>query len=273
MTPRGSKPLGGGSIYELSEADAQAQEAHFGVARGQIHHDFVISHVLNVLASVTVADQFTFYGGTALSRTFLDGLRLSEDIDLLSVGSRRDVAAAIDRLMRTKMERGFGKIEATPWLSDRVRDTDASIFHIGGVDLKIQLIDGRNYTPWPRQVNQVNQRYAGLEPVFLNTYTASGFVGAKTVAWSDISRNAPRDLYDLWALKKAITPEAAQLYRKVGPTGKFPSRATLPVRAPSQMEWDDSLGHQCVPRVGPEEAFESVVEAWLLAAKNLERSR
>lgn len=72
------------TTYRLSPVDAVAQETHFGVARDQIELDFVISHVLAVLAGLR--DRFIFYGGTALSRTILDGLRLSEDIDMLSVG-------------------------------------------------------------------------------------------------------------------------------------------------------------------------------------------
>lgn len=105
-----------GSPFELSEADAAAQEEHFGVARDQIEHDFVISHVLSVLAPH--ADRFIFYGGTALSRTILDGLRLSEDIDLLSVGSRAEAASEIDEAIRSGLQRGFGRVTANPWLSD-----------------------------------------------------------------------------------------------------------------------------------------------------------
>jgi hypothetical protein len=41
------------------------------------------------------ADDVIFFGGTALSRTFLPTLRLSEDIDLLVHGRRSDVAARI----------------------------------------------------------------------------------------------------------------------------------------------------------------------------------
>ena len=84
-----------GLTPDLDEAEAQQQEAHFGVARDQVEHDFVISHVLSALSAHS--DQFVFHGGTALSRTFLDGLRLSEDIDLLSVGARREVAETLHR--------------------------------------------------------------------------------------------------------------------------------------------------------------------------------
>lgn len=163
-------------MFDLTEADAAAQEEHFGVARGQIEHDFVISHVLNALAPH--ADRFVFYGGTALSRTILNGLRLSEDVDLLSIGPR-----------------------------------------------------------------------------------------------ADTNRNAPRDLYDLWAMAKAghITPDAAQVYRQFGPTGGYPRAWAFPRTAPSYEEWYGALGHQCIPAVNPDEAYETVVSAWEVATAEAER--
>lgn len=257
-----------GSPFTLSEADTVAQQAHFSVARDQIEHDFVISHVLAALA--THADQFVFYGGTALSRTFLDGLRLSEDIDLLSVGPRRATAALLDDAIRTGLERGFGRVTATPWLAEARRDTTACNFQIGDIQLKIQLIDGRDYTAWPRQLSTVSQRYTGLPDITLTTYTAEGFAGAKTAAWCDTTRNAPRDLYDLWAMADSglITANTAAAYRRHGPTGGFPQRWAFPKRPPTDTEWHDALGHQCNPKVSAAEAYETVVAAWEAAVND-----
>jgi hypothetical protein len=215
------------------------------------------------------ADRFVFYGGTALSRTFLAGLRLSEDIDLLTVGPRRELAGDLDRAIRTGLERDYGQISARPWLADAITDTTASTFMIGDVRLKVQLIDGRAYAAWPRQKTTVRQRYSGIPDVNLTTYTAAGFVGAKTVAWCDATRNAPRDLYDLWALAQAgfIDREAAETYKRCGPTGGVPKAWSFPKQPPSEPEWADALGHQCILRVGPEEAYEVVTRAWYLAAE------
>lgn len=251
-----------GSPYELSEADAVAQEEHFGVARDQIVHDFVISHVLAVLEPL--ADRFVFYGGTALSRTILDGLRLSEDIDMLSVGPRSDAARLIDEAITRGLQRGFGRVTAEPRLPDVRVDTVACVYRIGDVQIQLQLIDGQHYTDWPLQRSPVSQRYAGIPDVELTTYTPEGFVGAKTTAWCDTTRNAPRDLYDLWALAEGghIGAAAALAYRKHGPTGGYPHASSLPRKAPSPDEWYAALGHQCIPQVGPDEAFETVVAAW-----------
>lgn len=248
--------------FELTEGDAATQQDHFGVARDQIEHDFVISHVLAAISQV--ADRVVFYGGTALSRTIVDGLRLSEDIDLLTVGNRKDVAPLLDETIRRTLERGFGPINANPWLADSKTDTHASIFTIGTVDVQVQLIDGRYRTNWPIQISRISQRYHGIPAIELTTLTAAGFVGAKTVAWSDLTRNAPRDLYDLWALARAghINAEAAAIYKRFGATGAYPDRSTLPGRAPTRREWDDALGHQCQPQIDPDQAHEQVLEAW-----------
>jgi len=249
-------------MWDLTEADATKQEAHFGVARDQIEHDFVISHVLKVLAPH--AERFVFHGGTALSRTILSGLRLSEDIDLLSIGPRRDAAGVLDQAIRDGLERNFGQIEARPWLSDTRISTEACVFRIGDVQVNIQLIDGSDYPPWPRQTSDVSLRYTGLGSVRLTTYTPEGFAAAKTTAWCDTTRNAPRDLYDLWAMAGAghIRAATAHVYKRFGPTRGYPRRWVFPSAPPSEDQWYNALGHQCIPSVGPDEAYEAVVAAW-----------
>lgn len=258
--------------YKLSDADARAQMQHYGVPRESIEHDFVISHVLAAIAPLR--DQFVFYGGTALSRTILDGLRLSEDIDLLSIGPRPTVAKALDDAIRTRLARSFGKVTAEPSLTAAKRDTEACIYQIGDTQLRIQLIDGRNYIPLPHCTALVHQRYHALPDLELTTPTPAGFVVAKTMAWSDTTRNAPRDLYDLWALATAghITAEAARTYQRIGPTGGYPKPWNLPTRTPSSDEWSASLNHQCQPQVTPQEAHDVTLTAWHRAVAVAEQS-
>jgi len=251
----------------LSEADVETWTAHFGVGADQIHHDFAISHVLRELS--LHADMFVFYGGTALSRTILDGLRLSEDIDLLTVGPRGPAATMLDEVLRSGLERRFGVIDARPRLPETRTDTQACLYRIADVTVQIQLIAGDAYTPWPRQASRVSLRYAGLSDVTLTTYSPAGFVAAKTTAWCDTTRNAPRDLYDLWALGQAghINAEAAHVFRRFGPVAAYPRRWLFPQRPPSEAEWDDALAHLGRLAVGPREAYESVVTAWSTAVE------
>ncbi|MEA5153611.1 nucleotidyl transferase AbiEii/AbiGii toxin family protein [Raineyella sp.] len=255
--------------YELSEDDAAAQEQHFGVSRDQVEHDFAISHLLDAISSES--EKFVFYGGTALSRTFLNGLRLSEDVDLLSVGPRPQAAVALDRAIRSSLEPNFGLIDAHPRLDQVKADTDACLYPIGDVQIRVQLITGSHYTPWPQQTTPVSMRYSGMPDRVMTTLTPAGFACAKLSAWCDTTRNAPRDLYDLWAMAKQgmIDAEAAGTFKRLGATGSYPTRWMFPQKAPTPTQWQDSIGHQCRPQVGPDEAYESVVEAWRTAAEDL----
>ncbi|MCL2464354.1 MAG: nucleotidyl transferase AbiEii/AbiGii toxin family protein [Micrococcales bacterium] len=256
----------------LSAAETTHWGERFGVAEDQVRHDFLLSHVLTAIAASRA--NVVFYGGTALSRTFLPHLRLSEDIDLLSVGPRGDAAAALDESIRTHLTIAFGGVTADRWLSQARVDTDASVLFVAGTGVNVQLIDGRAYPPWPTALSTVTMRYAGMPDVRLTTLTGDGFVGAKTVAWCDRTRHAPRDLYDLWALGQAgrIDATAARTYRRVGPTGAYPHRWTLPSGPPSEGQWQDALAHQCLLRVTAAEAFDSVTSAWLRAVEVAENA-
>jgi len=186
--------------YVLHPEERSRWAAHFGVQPDQIDRDYVTSHLLVALSSCS--DAFIFYGGTALSRTVLPNLRLSEDIDLLSVGDRRDVAPLIDNAIKSYMEPIFGPILADRWLAKTRRDTSPCLLHIGDVNIKVQLIDGTFTAQWPIQNSVIEQRYRGVPSITLHTYTPRSFVGAKTAAWVERGRVTPRDLYDLWALAR-----------------------------------------------------------------------
>ncbi len=250
------------SSLSLDHRERDAWAARFGVAPDQIDHDYAISHVLVALSSQL--DKITFYGGTALSRTVLPDLRLSEDIDLLSVGSRRDVAGLLDQAIRDYMEPRFGQVNADPWLASAIKGTQACVFHVGGVDVQIQLIDGANYTDWPTHLSDIEQRYSGVPAVRLRTYSPRSFVAAKTSAWAETTRNAPRDLYDLWALagKGWIDADAARLFKTHGPTSGYPESWFLPTNPPSEDQWLNALRHQCIPQVSAAEAYDTVTQAW-----------
>lgn len=257
------------SAYELTMDEVAQWASHFGVAEDQIRHDFVISHLLAAVAKC--GDKVVFYGGTALSRTFLPDLRLSEDIDLLSVGPRRSVAPLLDEVIRSSLESGFGPVTADPWLAKVRRDTEACVFHIGEVDVKVQLIDGSDYTSWPTQSSVIDLRYHSMNDVTMTTLTAGGFVCAKTSAWSEPTRNAPRDLYDLWALAQRgyIDTDAARLFKQRGPTGAYPHRWLIPSKPPTEDSWQAALRHQCLPQVSAEDAFLAVVAAWREAVEQV----
>ena len=133
-----------------------------------------------------------------------------------------------------------------------------------GTSVQVQLLGGDGYS-WPTEVVDIEQRYSDAPPARLRVLTADGFAAAKLGAWID--REAPRDLYDLWAMseRELIGPAALQVFIAHGPFGKPP-----PAWAFGQDldggEWTHALGHQTRLRVSAREAMAAVRQAWLSAA-------
>lgn len=253
--------------YRPSGEDLDRVMTRFGVAEEQARRDFVISWMLWAVSQAT--PDVVFFGGTALSRTLLPDLRLSEDLDLLPIGPRATVAEALHQHLTHDLERGFGRVSADIALPD-TRHPHASVYSVGGHRVRVQLVD-RDAFSWPWRAIRLEQRFSGCPPVTMNTFTSEGFAAAKTAAWCE--RNAPRDLYDLWALAVGghITPAAVAVFVRLGPTNTPPSPSIFPSRPPSEQEWKDALGHQCIPAVGPDEAYRIVRDAWHAATRPAEQ--
>ena len=254
--------------YRIAGHDIDRARALFGVGEAQVRRDFTISWMLWAISQST--HDVVFLGGTALSRTLLTDLRLSEDIDLMPIGPRSQVATAIHEGFTTHLERGFGQVTADVPLPD-TRHPAASVYAIGGQNVRVQLVERDSY-PWPWQPTAIHQRYQGCPSTTLNILTREGFAAAKTAAWCE--RNTARDLYDLWALADAghITPDAADVFRQRGPTNRPPSPTVFPPEPPSEQEWHDALSHQCIPKVSPSDAYRTVVAAWAHATTAAQQS-
>ena len=63
----------------IDRAEIEAVAGRFGAPDTQIIRDHLISHVLAAIADWPNRDRVTFFGGTALCRTWLPDLRLSMD--------------------------------------------------------------------------------------------------------------------------------------------------------------------------------------------------
>lgn len=244
-------------LYRPTPDDANRIAQIFGVAEAQIKRDFLISWVLHAIAQAT--DDVLFFGGTALSRTILPNLRLSEDIDLAPLGRRRDVADTVHRSVLT-LERHFGEVTWDLALPES-KHPATSIYTIDGCAIRIQLVD-QHITPWPWHTQRLNSRYQGTPTVSMKTLTPEAFVAAKTAAWCD--RNSVRDLYDLWALDQIglLNENSGRLFARFGPTGRFPSSAAFPGHAPSEEIWQAELNHQGRIHVTAKQAYDAVTASW-----------
>lgn len=237
--------------------------ATFGVAEAQVRRDHAISHILAAL-SRRHSEELIFFGGTALSRTYLLDERLSEDIDLIAVDQRDDLADILLKDIDAALARTHGRITWSPGWS-RNSDVDPAVAVTpDGIAIKIQLLRGAGYEPWPTETREIEQRYRDAPPAILRVPTLQAFAGWKTAAWMD--RGAARDLYDLWALDKvgALTAESAALFATRGPTSS-PPRSWMFKGAPSAAEWQAQLAGQTRLTVTAAEALEAVRSAWAAA--------
>ena len=253
---------------ELDPIEAQAVAAGFGVAVEQVRRDHLISHILAALGRAH-RDQLIFFGGTALARTHLPDGRLSEDIDLIAIGARTDVAAAVERTLTSALRRSHGVTRWSPTLT-AVCATDAAVLLAddGRLAIRMQLLDQRGYQPWPTEISTLDQRYRDAPPATLRVPTVAAFAAWKTVAWHH--RSAPRDLFDLWALARRghITAQAAHLFAAHGPTGR-PPRPWMFATAPPEQRWRQQLATQTRLTVTAAEALSVVGQAWVDASSSL----
>lgn len=252
-------PAGG-----LSPEDLALVMAKFGVAEDQVRRDHAISHILAVL-SRSYRDRVVFFGGTALSRTFLDDERLSEDIDLIVVaGNRDDVATQLRRDIDRALLRTHGRLAWNPAWTPNSDVAHALIETASRVVIKAQLLRGAQYPQWPTEEHSITQRYSDAPAATLRVPTLSAFVGWKTTAWME--RRLPRDLYDLWALANvgALNAESAALFARHGPINT-PPQAWMFSTPPTAAQWRAQLASQTRLTVSADEALQVVRAAWSAA--------
>ncbi|WP_031466029.1 nucleotidyl transferase AbiEii/AbiGii toxin family protein [Sciscionella sediminilitoris] len=250
-------------MLDPNEAAAIAEE--FGVARTQVRRDHLISHLLAAV-SEHLPGEVLFFGGTALSRTFAPHGRLSEDIDLIAHGNRSRTAKALDTILLRATRREYPGLRWQPALSAVSNSTPAVLVAPDGTSVRIQLLSPTGYPPWPVEPQAITQRYSDTPPATLNVPTAPAFTAWKTVAWTQ--RAASRDLYDLWLLARLglITADAAELFKRFGPTNRPPAD-TLFTDAPEEPTWTRELAGQTRLNVTATAALNEVRQAWSTATQ------
>lgn len=241
----------------LKEDDLRYVQTQFGVTEEQVRRDHTISHALAAISTLGF-DDFVFFGGTALSRTHLTGLRLSEDIDLIALGARTELATRIQEVLEKQLRRSLGAATLTPSLAE-TRHPEAAVLRVGGYNIQIQLLSSAGYPAWPTEITDIEQRYLDAPPAKLRVLTPAAFVASKLASWHD--RATPRDLYDLWAMAEAgmIDEEAAELFARVGPVTNVGNVHFT--QLPTSTQWKAALGHQCIIHTTPIQAAAAIREA------------
>lgn len=248
----------------LSAADRDLVAERFGADDRQVARDHLISHLLHGLEGIA-RDAVVFYGGTALARTHLPLGRLSEDIDLYTVGDRRAIAEQLTIGWPRSVRREYPRLSWRPALGD-VRDVEpARLVAEDGSEVRVQLLAAdATYARWPTEVRPIEPRYSDVPSLSLRVPTLPSFVAMKAGAWRD--RHAPRDLFDLAALADAgaIDEEAVCLLREVSGVPLVPADLA---RVPRGLPWREHLAHQCRLEIDAETALATVRAAWRRVAR------
>ena len=239
----------------IERAEIESVAARFGAPDTQIIRDHFISHILAAIAEWPDIDRVTFFGGTALCRTWLPDLRLSEDIDILvhSPTDGADLRRHISRRLRREYPNtGWTRLGAQHQVETWTIDAD-------DLEVRVQLVAWRQgWKAIPTVTADIDLRYSDLpESAAITVPTPSGFAAMKLMAWFD--RHTPRDLYDLAALADAghIDRDASDLVRSIA--GYRPGSA-LERSVPRSVEtsWQAELGHQASNISSPSECLDRV---------------
>lgn len=151
-------------MMNLDERDAVATQ--FGVAAEQVERDHLISHLLAFL-SRKFGERIQFIGGTALARTHLPDGRLSEDIDLIALGDRKQVALDLDVALPRAVARSHGRLTVEPELSWTADTLPVLLRPADGRPVRLQLLSSRDRILWPTECRALVQRYADAPPAEL----------------------------------------------------------------------------------------------------------
>ncbi len=242
----------------IDRSEIESIAGRFGAPDNQIIRDHLISHVLAAIGDWPNRDRVTFFGGTALCRTWLPNLRLSEDIDLL-IDSPTD-GESLRRHISLTLRREFPNLVWTRLGAQHQVETWTLAAE--DLDVKIQLAQWRHgWRAIPTTTEAVQLRYSDLpDSVAIKVPTPSGFAAMKLLAWFD--RHTPRDLYDLAALADAghIDRGAVDLVRSLA--GYRPTSA-LERSVPRSVEssWHAELGHQASNLASPDDCLDRVRHA------------
>jgi len=244
-------------VIPLEEINAVADK--FQVPAETIEKDYVISWILLCLSKSKLQNDFIFYGGTAIKRIYFEEHRFSEDIDLLSSSNfthnyllqelntlrhageeanlflevnKNNIIATRDRIQLFVHYSGYDEIIGAP---KEVR-LDFSM----GMDLFGEVAD-----------KEIIKSYSDLkiQNETLSVMTLNTILANKLGLLLDLTRNEPRDLFDIWFLLQRTNDfDFAQVSKAF--VDKYGYRPSLNILLPAlnsgflKTNWDIRLNKQ-----------------------------
>lgn len=229
-----------------------------------LERDYCIAWFLVGLSRSPLRNQLAFKGGTALKRCFFGDYRFSEDLDFTLIEK-----ISFDTLLG-HLNHLFGDVRQLSGVAlryvreDRHSHSNTYAFYIGyegplpggtkeiKVDITIQELIVSPLIERP--VLRGYEEYTDLpEGAVIRVYTLEEIATEKIMALTDVVRNEPRDLYDLWFLVVGghvdLTELREALTQKLAFKGRDAARlgnGLLNKEARLRREWDRRLSDQMV---------------------------
>jgi len=199
-------------MIPLSEIDSVTNK--FQVPAETIEKDYVISWILLCLSKSDLKDNFIFYGGTAIKRIYFEDHRFSEDIDLFSTSYFTQ-----DNLLRSLNALDYARKETNLALEIKkdsiihTKDRTQLVIRYSGYDeiigapkeIRVDFsMNMRSYgtiekNPIIASYSDIKIKNETLSVMTLNTIFAN-----KLGLLIDLTRNEPRDFFDVWFLLQRL---------------------------------------------------------------------
>ncbi|MFA6301991.1 MAG: nucleotidyl transferase AbiEii/AbiGii toxin family protein [Legionella sp.] len=193
----------------ISIAEINRVASKYQVPAETIEKDYIISWILWSLSVSAIKDDFIFYGGTALKRIYFEDHRYSEDIDLIS-DKRFSKEKLIDDLSCLEKIKDKANIEViVAEQAQSIQSREIMFLHYEGFDeivgspKEIKIDFNMNAVIYGEtQITGVIESYSDLKETkpLLNVMTVNAILANKIGMLFDMTRDEPRDIYDIWFL-------------------------------------------------------------------------
>ncbi|MCZ6663038.1 MAG: nucleotidyl transferase AbiEii/AbiGii toxin family protein [Actinobacteria bacterium] len=235
----------------IDDQELRDRAAYLGVPENQVRRDHLLSHLIHAMRGM---EGVVFIGGTALNRTHLPDVRLSEDLDLHRLeGNANDLVSHLVDAVRLEFP-GLTTVSA-----QTRGDVATHVLAVDQLRLQTQVIGRRaEWVKLPARSTPVRLKYPDLpETVDMVVPTPESFGAMKLVAWVD--RDAPRDLFDLRELAEhgALSQESISLARQL--LGRPLVKQEFEF-CPTDEQWNLELLHQVADPGLPREALVTVYD-------------
>ena len=227
----------------------------YQVSAETIEKDYIISWILS---KSEIKDYFIFYGGTALKRMYFEDHRFSEDIDLISDRhfSKEKLIHFLSCMKKLKEEANIEvRVNDDKCQSMRSREimylNYEGFDEIIGVPKEIKIDFNMKASSYGEsQIIGLIESYSDLKgsSSFLNVMTVETILANKIGMLFDVTRDEPRDIYDIWFLlqkQPQIKLDFKKAFSIIKEKYSFkPTYSMIKARLKMQRHWQTRLQKQ-----------------------------